>query len=135
MVEAVVQSKSQAPIDLKFDLPGRPVEGQPLEVAIALMPQIAARSATVSVTGSDGLKLDPGEDQFEFAGVEAGAGLPPQHQGDPDGGRALPAHAVRESAARPDSRTRASSAVPILVGGASRGSCRASGHSAAPEGR
>lgn len=71
MVEAVVQSKSQVPIDLKFDLQGRPVEGQPLEVAIALLPQIAARSATVSVSGSDGLKLDPGEDKFEFGAVEA----------------------------------------------------------------
>jgi hypothetical protein len=71
MVEAVVQSKSQAPVDLKFDLPERPVEGQPLEVAIALLPQIAAGSATVAVTGSDGLKLDPGEGQFEFAAVEA----------------------------------------------------------------
>ncbi|MGA2399979.1 MAG: hypothetical protein ABSG30_18240 [Steroidobacteraceae bacterium] len=71
MVEAVVQSKSQAPIDLKFDLLGRPVEGQPLEVAIALLPQIAAGSATVSVTGSDGLQLGPGEEQFEFAALEA----------------------------------------------------------------
>jgi hypothetical protein len=71
MVEAVVQSKSQAPINLKFDLLQRPVGGQPLEIAIALLPQIAARSATVSVTGSDGLKLDPGEDQFEFPAVEA----------------------------------------------------------------
>lgn len=71
MVEAVVQSKSQAPVDLKFDLPERPVEGQPLEVAIALLPQIAARSATVAVIGSDGLKLEPGGDQFEFAAVEA----------------------------------------------------------------
>ena len=71
MVEAVVQGKSQAPVNLKFDLLQRPVEGQPLEVAIALLPQIAARSATVSVTGSDGLKLDPGEDRFEFPGIEA----------------------------------------------------------------
>jgi hypothetical protein len=71
MVEAVVQSKSQAPVNLKFDLLQRPIEGQPFEVAIALLPQIAARSATVSVTGSDGLKLDLGEDQFEFAGIEA----------------------------------------------------------------
>jgi hypothetical protein len=71
MVEAVVESKSQAPINLKFDLLGRPVEGQPLEIAIALLPQIAAQSATVSVTGSEGLKLDPAEQQFEFAAVEA----------------------------------------------------------------
>jgi hypothetical protein len=71
MVEAVAQSKGQAPIDLKFDLLERPVQGQPLEVAIALLPQTAARSATVAVTGSDGLKVDPGEEQFEFPAVEA----------------------------------------------------------------
>jgi hypothetical protein len=71
MVEAVAQGKGQAPIDLKFDLLERPVQGQPLDVAIALLPQTAARSATVSVTGSDGLKVDPGEEQFEFPAVEA----------------------------------------------------------------
>jgi hypothetical protein len=71
MVEAVAQGKAQAPIDLKFDLLERPVQGQPLEVAIALLPQTAARSATVAVTGSDGLKVDPGEEQFEFPAVEA----------------------------------------------------------------
>jgi hypothetical protein len=71
MVEAVVQGKAQAPIELKFDLLERPVQGQPFEVAIALLPQTAARSATVAVTGSDGLKIDPGEQQFEFPAVEA----------------------------------------------------------------
>jgi hypothetical protein len=71
MVEAVAQGKAQAPIELKFDLLARPVRGQPLEVAIALLPQTAARSATVAVTGSDGLKIDPGERQFEFPAIEA----------------------------------------------------------------
>jgi hypothetical protein len=71
MVEAVVQGKSQAPITMRFDLLERPVEKQPLDVAIALLPQIAAGSATVSVTGSDGLKLEPGEDEFELGAVEA----------------------------------------------------------------
>jgi hypothetical protein len=71
MVEAVVQGKAQAPIELKFDLLERPVQGQPFEVAIALLPQTAARSATVAVTGSDGLKIDPGEQQFEFPAIEA----------------------------------------------------------------
>jgi hypothetical protein len=71
MVEAVVQSKSQAPINLKFDLLERPVAGQPLEVAIALLPQIAARSATVSVAAPDGLKLEPGGEQFEVTGLDA----------------------------------------------------------------
>ena len=69
MVEAVAQGKAQAPIELKFDLLERPVQGQPFEVAIALLPQIAARSVTVAVTGSDGLKIDPGD--FEFPAIEA----------------------------------------------------------------
>jgi hypothetical protein len=69
MVEAVVQGKAQAPIQLKFDLLERPVQGQPFEVAIALLPQTAARSASVAVTGSDGLKIDAGD--FEFAAIEA----------------------------------------------------------------
>ena len=71
MVEAVAQGKSQGPVELKFDLLQRPVQGQPLEIAIALLPQTAARSATVAVTGSDGLKVESTEGQFEFPAVEA----------------------------------------------------------------
>jgi hypothetical protein len=71
MVEAVAQGKAQGAVDLKFDLLERPVQGQPLEIEIALLPQTAAESATVAVTSSDGLKVDPGEEQFEIAAVEA----------------------------------------------------------------
>ena len=71
MVEAVAQGKSQVPVDLKFDLPQRPVQGQPLEVAIALLPRVAAQSAKVAVIASDGLKIDPGEEQFQFPAIEA----------------------------------------------------------------
>jgi hypothetical protein len=71
MVEAVTQGRAQGPIDLKFDLLQRPVQGQPLDVAVALLPQTAAESATVAVTGSDGLKVEAGEQQFEFSAVEA----------------------------------------------------------------
>jgi hypothetical protein len=70
MVEAVAQGKPQGAVDLKFDLLERPVEGQPLEVAIALLPQTAARSATVAVTGSDGLQVDKDQEEFEFHAVE-----------------------------------------------------------------
>ena len=66
MVEAAVQGKSQVPVELKFDLLQRPVQGQPLEIAIALLPQIAARSATIAVTGSDGLQLEPADDSSSF---------------------------------------------------------------------
>jgi hypothetical protein len=71
MVEAVAQGKAQVPVDLKFDLPQRPVQGQPLEVAIALLPRVAAQSAKVAVIASDGLKIDPGEEQFQFPAIEA----------------------------------------------------------------
>jgi hypothetical protein len=71
MVEAVTQGRSQAPVLLKFDLLQRPVEGQPLEVGIALLPQIAAHLATVAVSGSEGLKLEDGDQQFQFPTVEA----------------------------------------------------------------
>lgn len=71
MVEAVAQGKAQGPIEVKFDLLERPMQGQPLDVAIALLPQTSARSATVVVTSSDGLKVDQGGAQFEFPAVEA----------------------------------------------------------------
>ncbi len=71
MVEAVTQGRSQAPVALKFDLPQRPVQGQPLEVVVALVPQIAANLASVQVTGSDGLALEEADQQFQFPGVEA----------------------------------------------------------------
>lgn len=70
MVEAVTQGKSQAPVTLKFDLLQRPTEGQPLEVAIALLPQIEAAQAKVDVSGSDGLSLAAPDNEFEFDGVE-----------------------------------------------------------------
>src|SRR5208282_6248542 len=45
MVEAASQGKSQAPVALKFDLLQRPTVGQPLQVELALLPQIAAELA------------------------------------------------------------------------------------------
>jgi hypothetical protein len=71
MVEAVAQGRAQVPVNLKFDLLQRPVQGQPLEVAVALLPQTAAESATVAVSGSDGLKVEAGEQQFAFSEIEA----------------------------------------------------------------
>lgn len=71
MVEAVTQGRSQAPVSLKFDLLERPVPGQPLDVAIALVPQIPAPLATVEVSGSDGLKLEDDALKFQFATLEA----------------------------------------------------------------
>jgi hypothetical protein len=71
MVEAVTQGKSQAPVLLKFELQQRPVQGQPLEVDIALLPRIAASPATIQVTGSDGLQVATEDNRIEFPAVEA----------------------------------------------------------------
>jgi hypothetical protein len=71
MVEAAIQGKSQAPVALKFDLLQRPAVGQPLEIAIALLPQFAASPVTIDVSGSEGLQLAAGDAQIEFPSVEA----------------------------------------------------------------
>ncbi len=70
MVEAASQGKSQMAVSLKFDLLQRPVAGQPLEVAIALLPQIAGGPATIDVTGSEGVQLSSADSQIAFPTVE-----------------------------------------------------------------
>ena len=70
MVEAVTVGKSTVPVALKFDLSSRPVVGQPLDVVLAVMPQIAADSAVLLVTGSDGLKLAPDGGPVDMPSVE-----------------------------------------------------------------
>jgi hypothetical protein len=71
MVEAVAQGKSQAPVSLKFDLLQRPIVGQPVEIIIALLPQIPASPASIAVTGSDGLKFAAGDAEIDIPSVEA----------------------------------------------------------------
>jgi hypothetical protein len=70
MVEAATQGKSQTPVGLKFDILTRPVQGQPLEIAVALLPGESAVPATVDVTGPDSLQLPDDQKKFEFASVE-----------------------------------------------------------------
>jgi hypothetical protein len=70
MVEATTQGKSQAPVGLKFDVLKKPVQGEPLEIAIALLPREPAGPATVEVSGPDSLQVPAGENRFEFASVE-----------------------------------------------------------------
>ncbi len=72
MVEATTTGKSQLPVELKFDLPQRPVVGQALNINVAVMPQIAAASGNIEVTGGDGLTVDPETIHIELPAVEAG---------------------------------------------------------------
>jgi hypothetical protein len=72
MVEAASQGKSQLAVRLKFELKERPVIGQPLDVDVALMPQIDAGAAAIQVTGGDGLTVAAAAKQVDLPAVEAG---------------------------------------------------------------
>ena len=72
MVEAASQGKSQLPVRLRFELKQRPVIGQPLDVDVAVMPQIDASAADIQVTGGDGLTVAPEAKQVALPAVEAG---------------------------------------------------------------
>jgi hypothetical protein len=72
MVEAASQGKSQLGVQLKFELPQRPMIGQPMDVNIAVLPQIDASSADIQVTGGDGLTVSAEDNQLKIPTVEAG---------------------------------------------------------------
>jgi hypothetical protein len=72
MVEAANQGKSQLPVKLKFDLQQRPTLGQPLDVDIAVLPQIDASVGGIEVAGGDGLTVVPGANRVDLPAVEAG---------------------------------------------------------------
>jgi hypothetical protein len=71
MVEAASQGKSQLPVDLKFDLQQRPALGQPLDVNIAVVPQIDAGAAQIQIAG-DGFTVAPGTNPIDLPAVAAG---------------------------------------------------------------
>ncbi|MDP9014175.1 MAG: hypothetical protein M3O41_16255 [Pseudomonadota bacterium] len=70
MVEAVTVGRSTVPVTVKFDLPQRPVVGQPLEVVLAVIPQTTAGSASLQVIGGDGLQLAPGMGPVEIPSID-----------------------------------------------------------------
>jgi hypothetical protein len=72
MVEAASQGKSQLPVQLKFDLAKRPTLGQPVDIDIAVLPQIDASPADIHVTGGDGLTVAPDANAIDLPAVEAG---------------------------------------------------------------
>jgi hypothetical protein len=72
MVQAVAQGKSAVPVELKFDIAQRPKVGQPLEINLALIAQIAASPATIQLTSADDVSVAPGTNQFDIPSEEAG---------------------------------------------------------------
>lgn len=57
MVSAASPARSAEIADLKFDIATRPEAGKPLEVQLALLPLTEAPSASLELSGSDGLSL------------------------------------------------------------------------------
>jgi hypothetical protein len=72
MVQAANQGKSQLPVELKFDLGGRPKVGQLLEINLALIPQIPGSPASIQVSEAEGLTVAAGTNQLDIPTAEAG---------------------------------------------------------------
>ena len=72
MVQAAAQGKSQVPVELKYDITQRPKVGQPLDIDLALVAQIAASPASIQVTGADDVSVAPSPNQFDIPSEEAG---------------------------------------------------------------
>ena len=72
MVQAAGQGKSTVPVELKFDISQRPKVGEPLDINIALIAQIAASPATIQVNGADDVSVTPAASQFNIPSTEAG---------------------------------------------------------------
>jgi hypothetical protein len=63
MVEAATIGKATAPLQLKFELPERPVSGRPFVVNLALIAGLAAQSVTLQFGDSAGLVLADAADR------------------------------------------------------------------------
>jgi hypothetical protein len=77
MVAGVTSAKSGPPVELRFDLRGAPQAGQPLDVDIALIPDVATNRVFAKFQAGQGLELVEGG---ELAAVDKpAAGTPIRH--------------------------------------------------------
>ena len=71
LANAVVTSKTAAPVDLKYDIAAKPDVGQPFEVELTFMPRLAADTLEVEISTVEGLTLVSGG-AVKFENVQAG---------------------------------------------------------------
>jgi hypothetical protein len=57
---------------LKFDLVQKPTVGRPLDINLAVVPQIDASAAQIQVVGGDGITVPAGTNQIDMPALEAG---------------------------------------------------------------
>ena len=69
MVSAASSARSAEIADLKFDIPSRPEPGKPVEVELALLPLTESPSATMEMSGSEGLTVAAGQSVVNFSDV------------------------------------------------------------------
>jgi hypothetical protein len=71
LADAVVDSKTTAPVDMKYDLLARPELGVPFEVELTFSPRLPAEAIEVEINDAPGLTI-VGEKVAKFTPVEAG---------------------------------------------------------------
>jgi hypothetical protein len=71
LAEAVVDSKTTAPVDLKYDLLSKPDVGVPFEIELTFAPRLPADAIEVELTEAPGLTI-VGDKTAKFTPVEAG---------------------------------------------------------------
>lgn len=71
LANAVVSGKTSAPVDLKYDLPVKPVAGTPFEIELNFIPRLPADTLEVEVTGMPGLTVAE-QGAFKFDKVQMG---------------------------------------------------------------
>lgn len=71
LADAVVDSKTTAPVDMKYDLLAKPEIGVPFEIELEFSPRLPAEAIEIEVTDAAGLTI-VGEKAAKFTPVEAG---------------------------------------------------------------
>jgi len=77
MSTAVSLMKGTSPVNVKFQLDGRPLPGQPLNVDFALIPDASVASFSGKFLGDDGLKVSDGDQMGDV--VKPAANVPLHH--------------------------------------------------------
>jgi hypothetical protein len=71
LADAVVDSKTTAPVDMKYDVLARPALGVPFEIELTFAPRLPADAIEVEITEAAGLTI-VGEKAAKFMPIEAG---------------------------------------------------------------
>jgi hypothetical protein len=114
MATAVVDSKTTAPVDMKYDLPSKPGVGVPFEVELAFDTRSPADMLEVEITEAPGLTV-VGEKTLKFAPVEGGQSYTAKVlvQGDSPGLYYIGVVAKMSTKVQTESRA---FAIPVVIG-------------------